>query len=267
MSTTAPGVWIPLNNLLALPLPAEALATLWRQLLRDLPPDGGQRERQALEQALQAHELRRLQARFEAGEIEAGFSLLDGLAPDLEPAALANLLSELMPGLHQALVRQAGPKPAPEVVADPQRAERLWLTDRWVRQLETLPREEPNHSLVMAEQICRHAALAWMAQPGSFGRWRAVMLLQRLLQLLPQSRNWVVPTIRERLLPMVQELEQKQALADPQHLQRLLEVCAAMGSDPELPQPSRDALELAVFRGRAALEVWLNLDQLSAPDP
>jgi hypothetical protein len=51
-----------------------------------------------LEQALQAHELRRLEARFEAGEIEAGFSLLDGLAPELEPELLAELLSGLMPG-------------------------------------------------------------------------------------------------------------------------------------------------------------------------
>jgi len=103
MNAAAPGVWIPLNQLLALPLPAEPLASLWRELLRALPAEAS-RERLALEQALQAHELRRLEARFEAGEIEAGFSLLDGLAPELEPVLLAELLSRLMPRPHHALV-------------------------------------------------------------------------------------------------------------------------------------------------------------------
>ena len=66
MNAAAPGVWIPLNQLLALPLPAEPLASLWRELLRALPAEAS-RERLALEQALQAHELRRLEARFDAG--------------------------------------------------------------------------------------------------------------------------------------------------------------------------------------------------------
>jgi hypothetical protein len=260
------GVWIPLDQLLALPLPAEPLASLWRELLRALPP-AAVRERQALEQALQAHELRRVEALCEAGEIEAGLSRLEALAAGLEPTALAALLHRLMPGLHRRLIREAGPKPAPEVLADPQRTEQLWLADQWMRRLEALPSDNTQQQQVMAEQICRHAVLAWMAQPGDAASGRAISLLQRLLQLEPKSRNWALPAIRERLLQGVQALNHPESLADPQHLGVLLEACAAMGADPQLPEPSRQALELAVFRGRAALDVWQNLERLSAPVP
>lgn len=260
------GVWIPLDQLLALPLPAEPLACLWRELLRALPP-AAVRERQALEQALQAHELRCMEALCEAGEIEAGLSRLEALAAGLDPTALAALLHRLMSGLHRRLVEQAGPSPAPELVADPLRAEQLWQADRWMRRLEALPCEKVHRQEVMAEQICRYAALAWMVQPGAAASARAITLLQRLLQLLPQARQWVVPAIRERLLQGVQALNHPESLADPQHLGVLLEACAAMGADPELPEPSRQALELAVFRGRAALDVWQNLERLSAPVP
>jgi hypothetical protein len=266
MNAAAPGVWIPLNQLLALPLPAEPLASLWRELQRDLPAEAS-RERLALEQALQAHELRRLEARFEAGEIEAGFSLLDGLAPELEPAALANLLSRLMPRLHHALVELAGPDPAPEVVADPRRAECLWLADQWMRRLEALPGQACELRPLMAEHLCRYAAVAWLAQPAPAARWRKLDLLQRLVLLQPEARSWAVPAIRDRLLEGVQELQQDEAIADPLHLAALLQACAAMEHDPQLPQQAREALQLAVFRGRAALEVWQNLEQLSPPTP
>ena len=148
------GVWIPLDQLLALPLPAEPLACLWRELLRALPPDAA-REREALEQALQAHELRRVEALCEAGEIDAGLSRLEALAAGLDPTALAALLHRLMPGLHYRLVREAGPSPAPELMADPLRAEQLWQADRWMRRLEALPCEKAHRQEVMAEQICR----------------------------------------------------------------------------------------------------------------
>lgn len=260
------GVWIPLDQLLALPLPAEPLASLWRELLRGLPP-AAVRERQALEQALQAHELRRVEALCEAGEIEAGLSRLEALAAGLDPTALAALLHRLMPGLHHKLVEQAGPSPAPELVADPLRAEQLWQADRWMRRLEQLPHQETDLRSLMAEHLCRYGAIAWMAQPGAAARWRAVALLQRLLQLLPEARDWVVPAIRDRLLHGVQELEQAEALADPQHLAQLLQACAAMGHDPQMPEQAREALHLAVFRGHAALEVWQNLEQLSPQAP
>ncbi|MCX5926882.1 MAG: hypothetical protein NTZ23_06125 [Cyanobium sp. LacPavin_0920_WC12_MAG_63_22] len=261
MNAAAPGVWIPLNQLLALPLPAEPLASLWRELLRDLPAEAS-RERLALEQALQAHELRRLEARFDAGEIEAGFSLLDGLAPELEPELLAELLNRLMPGLQHALVELAGPNPATEVLKDPARADRLWLADQWMRRLEDLPGETSKRRAVIAEQLCRHGALAWMGHAGATSRRRALSLLQRLLHLNPKARNWVVPAIRERLHEDLRELEEGGALADPQHVSRLLETCAALGADPELPDQTRQTLELAVFRGRAGLEVWKRLEKL-----
>lgn len=262
MNAAAPGVWIPLNQLLALPLPAEPLASLWRELLRALPAEAS-RERLALEQALQAHELRRLETRFDAGEIEVGFSLLDGLAPELEPEQLAELLSRLMPKLNHALVELAGPNPAPEVAADPRRAECLWLADQWMRRLEALPYQESDLRLLMAEQLCRYGAIAWMGQPGSASRWRAVALLQRLLLLLPEARNWAVPAIRERLQQGVQDLEQEGMLADPLHLSKLLEACAAMETEPDLTPQAVKALQLAVFRGRAALKLWQGLEQLT----
>ena len=264
MNAAAPGVWIPLNQLLALPLPAEPLASLWRELLRALPAEAS-RERLALEQALQAHELRRLEARFDAGELEAGFSLLDGLAPELEPEQLAELLSRLMPKLHHALVELAGPNPAPEVAADPRRAECLWLADQWMRRLEALPGLASELRLLMAEHLCRYAVVAWLAQPPAVARWRTLDLLQRLVLLLPEARSWAVPAIRDRLLQAVQELQQDDGIADPQHLAALLQACAAMEHDPCLPQQAREALQLAVFRGRAAIDVWQNLEQLSPP--
>jgi hypothetical protein len=85
--------------------------------------------------------------------------------------------------------------------------------------------------------------------------------------LQPEARSWAVPAIRDRLLEGVQELQQDDGLADPLHLAALLQACAAMEHDPELPQQAREALQLAVFRGRAALEVWQNLEQLSPPTP
>lgn len=267
MSPSAPGVWIPLDHLLALPLPAEALATLWRHLLRDLPAEAGQRERQALEQALQAHELRRLEAECEAGAIETALSRLEGLASSLEPETLATVLTRLMPVLHQQLVVVAGPKPAPEVLKDPARAERLWLADQWMRELEKLPAAVSNRGQVIAEQLCRHATLAWMDRPDAPSRRRALSLLQRMLQLHPKARNWVVPAIRERLLQGMNELEQAGELADPQCLSPLVEACAALGADPDLPQQNRQALELAVFRCQATLDIWQNLNQFSFVAP
>ena len=262
MNAAAPGVWIPLNQLLALPLPAEPLASLWRELLRAMPAEAS-RERLALEQALQAHELRRLEASFDAGEIEAGFSLLDGFAGSLEPDQLADLLTRLIPALHHQLVILAGPTPSPEVAADPLRAELLWQADQWMRRMEALPYQESDLRLLMAEQLCRYGAIAWMAQPGASARWRAVALLQRLLLLLPEARNWAVPAIHERLQQGVQELEQEGMLADPLHLSKLLEACAAMETEPDLTPQAVKALQLAVFRGRAALKLWQSLEQLT----
>ena len=266
MSRRAAGVWIPLNQLLALPLPAEALATLWRESLRMLPPEAS-RERQALQQVLQDHDRRRVEALCEAGDIQAALSLLEGLAPALEPERLAALLLRVLPELHRQLVDAAGADPAPAVVADPQRAERLWQADRWMRRLETLPHAPAVALGMMAEHICRYGAIAWMAQPGPPARWRAVTLLQRLLQLLPESREWALPAIRDRLLQGVQELERAEALADPQHLAHLLQACAAMEHDPQMSPQAREALQLAVFRGHAALEVWQNLQSISPPAP
>ncbi len=266
MSRRAAGVWIPLDQLLALPLPAEALATLWRESLRMLPPEAS-RERQALQQVLQDHDRRRVEALCEAGDIQAALSLLEGLAASLDPEALAALIGQLMPVLHRHLVERAGPDPAPELVADPQRADQLWMADRWMCRLEGLPHSDSDLRRLTAEHLCRYAAIAWMAQPGPPARWRAVTLLQRLLQLLPESREWALPAIRDRLLQGVQELERAEALADPQHLAHLLQACAAMEHDPQMSPQAREALQLAVFRGHAALEVWQNLQSISPPAP
>ena len=266
MSTSTPGVWIPLDNLLALPLPAEALATLWRHLLRDLPPQA-QREREALEHALQAHELGRVEAECKAGAIETALSRLEGLASSLEPETLATVLTRLMPVLHLQLVEQAGPDPAPEVTANPVRANQLWLADQWMRRLEKLPCPESDLRFLMAEHLCRYGAIAWMAQPGATARWRAVALLQRLLKLLPESRNWAVPAIRERLQKGVQDLDQTEMLSDPLHLSNLLEACAATEADADLSPAAVKTLHLAVFRGRTALELWQSLDKLRCVAP
>jgi hypothetical protein len=264
------GVWIELERLLALPLPAEALASLWRELLRGLP-EGSSEERAALEAALETYELGRIEALCFSGSteiggigesgIEEGLSRLEGLAAALEPARLAELLGRLLPELHRRLVESAGPDPAPEVVADPQRAEGLWQADRWMRRLEALPHEESALRSMIAEQLCRYGAIAWLAQPGVVARRRAVLLLQRLLLLLPEARSWVVPAIRDRLLLALEDLGRGGELVDPSHLAELFDVCAAMAADPGLSDEARAALQLAVFRGRATLEVWGSLKE------
>lgn len=266
MPPPSPGVWIGLDQLLSLPLPDEPLASLWRELLRTLPPEAGL-ERQTLQLALQSHELRRLQAQFASGELEAGFRLLDRLAPDLGPAALAHLLNQLMPRLHHILVELAGTDPEPEVVANPRRAECLWLGDQWMRRLEQLPGKPFELRPLMAEHICRYAAVAWLAQPPATARWRTLDLLQRLLRLQPEARSWAVPALRDRLLEAVSELNHGEGIADPLYLAELLGACAAMEHDPQLTEQARGTLQLAVFRGRAALDVWQNLVEISPQSP
>ncbi len=258
MAELAAGVWIELERLLALPLPAEALASLWRELLRGLP-EGASEERTALAAALEAHELRRIEALCLGSGLEEGLLRLEGLAPALEPERLAALLLRVLPELHRQLVDAAGADPAPAVVADPQRAERLWQADRWMRRLETLPHAPAVALGMMAEHICRYGAIAWMAQPGALARQRSVALLQRLLVLLPEARSWIVPAIRDRLQQGLDELGQGGELVDPGQLADLFEACAAMGEDGGLPEQARQALQLAVFRGRATLEVWNSL--------
>lgn len=264
-SGSGAGVWIELERLLALPLPAESLACLWRELLRGLP-EGASEERAALAAALEAYELRRIEALcfnggIENGTIEEGLSRLEGLAPALDPRRLARLLALLLPELHRQLVENVGSDPAPEVVADPLRAERLWQVDRWMRRLEALPHEESALLSMIAEQICRYGALAWLAQPGAAARQRAVLLLQRLLVLLPDARSWVLPAIRDRLQQTLDDLDQGGELVDPNQLAELFDACAAMAEDPGLPEEARAALKLAVFRGRSILEVWGSLKE------
>jgi hypothetical protein len=40
-----------------------------------------------------------------------------------------------------------------------------------------------------------------------------------------------------------------------------------MEHDPQMSPQAREALQLAVFRGHAALEVWQNLQSISPPAP
>lgn len=266
MTAPSPGVWIGLDQLLSLPLPAEALANLWRELLRSLPPEPSQ-ERQALQQALLSHDLTRVEGLCRAGRIAAGLDLLEGLAPSVDPESLAAFLLPLMPLIHHTLVAEAGPDPDPALVADPQRAEALWHADRWMRRLEALPHVPSPLERLQAEQLCRYAVVAWTARSGDAARWRTLALLQRLLQLLPEASSWVVPAIRSYLQQGVEAILQENTLADPAHLTRLLEACEALEADPHLSDDACEALHLALYRGRAALTVWQKLEHLTPADP
>lgn len=262
MTPPSPGVWIGLDQLLSLPLPAEPLANLWREVLRSLPPEASQ-ERQALQKALLSHDQARVETLCRTGRIAAGLDLLEGLAPRFDPEGLAAFLLHLTPLIHHLLVEEAGPDPAPEVVEDPLRAEALWHSDRWMRRLEALPHEPSPLERLHAEQLCRYAVLAWAARSGDAARWRSLDLLQRLLHLLPEAHGWVVPAIRARLQQGVEDLLQENALADPVHLSRLLVACGALEGDPHLSDDAREALQLALYRGRAALAIWQKLEHLT----
>lgn len=267
MTPSPPGVWLPLDQLLSLPLPPEPLANLWRELLRSLPSDASQ-ERRALQHALQIHDQRRVEALCSAGRIAAGLDLLEGLAPCFTPEDLATFILGLIPRIHHTLVEEAGPDPLPDVVADPQRAEALWLADRWMRRLELLPHDPSPLERLHAEQLCRYAVLAWVARSGDTARCRSLALLERLLQLLPEASSWVIAAIRDRLQQGVNALLQESGeLADPVHLSRLLEACGALEADPDLSDDAREALRLALYRGRAALTVWQKLEHLTLADP
>ena len=219
--------------------------------------------RQALQEALLRHELARVETLCSTGQIAAALDLLEGLAPGLDPSALAALLLRLLPPIHHTLVEAAGPDPDPMVVNDPKRADALWRADRWMQRLQAIPHDPYPLEHLHAEQLCRYGVLAWVGQSGEVARWRALSLLQRLLLLLPESRSWVVPAIRDRLLEGVEAVLQAETVADPLHLARLLEACGALEADPALSDDARDALRLALYRGRAALDVWQKLEQLT----
>jgi hypothetical protein len=253
------GIWIPLPRLLSLPLPAAALAVLWRDLLLSLPADAHE-ERQALEQALLRHELSHLDALIEQDRWEEMFSRLESLAGHLSEMDLAVHLADLTPRLYEFLVHQAGPDPAPEVVADERRAELLWLSDNWMRRFEQLPFERPDPLPLMAEHLCRYGALAWMRRQGPEARLRALALLERLHGLLPEARDWVLPSIRERLLLSVEELSQQGELADPDQLQGLLEACRCLADEKAVTSERRSAIDRAVFRGLASLQLWRQIN-------
>jgi hypothetical protein len=259
MAETRSGVWIPLPRLLSLPLPAAALAVLWRDVLLSLPAEAHE-VRQALEQALIRHELNQLDVLIEQDRWEEMFGRLEVLAGQLSEAELAGQLADLMPRLHHRLVEQAGSKPAPEIVAEQRRAELLWLSDNWMRRLEQLPFERPDRLLVMAEHLCRYGAIAWMGRKDPQARRRALSLLERLHVLLPEARGWVLPNIRERLLLSVEELSQKGELADPDHLEELLEACRCLADKEGMTSERQSAIAAAVFRGLASLKLWRHIN-------
>ncbi len=242
-----------------MPLPAAALAVLWRDLLLSLPTEAHE-VRQALEQALIRHELNQLDVLIEQDRWEEMFGRLEVLAGQLSEAELARQLADLMPRLHHRLVEQAGSDPVPEVVADERRAELLWLSDHWMRRLEQLPFVRPDPLPLMAEHLCRYGAIAWMGRKGPQARRRALSLLERLHALLPEARDWVLPSIRERLLLTVEELSRQGELADPDQLQELLEVCRCLADEEALTSERRSAIAGAVFRGLAGLKLWRHLN-------
>ncbi|MCP9917502.1 hypothetical protein [Cyanobium sp. ATX 6F1] len=259
MAKKQSGIWISLPRLLSLPLPAAALAVLWRDLLLSLPADAHE-ERQALEQALMRHELSQHDVLIDQDRWEQMFSRLESLVGQLSEAELAGHLADLTPRLYQFLVHQAGPDPAPEVMADERRAELLWLSDNWMRRFEQLPFERPDPLPLMAEHLCRYGALTWMRRKGPQARLRALSLLQRLHALLPEARDWVLPSIRERLILSVEELSQEGELADPDQLQELLEACRCLADEEALTSERRSAIDGAVFRGLASLQLWRQIN-------
>jgi hypothetical protein len=114
-----------------------------------------------------------------------------------------------------------------------------------MRRLEALPGQACELRPLMAEHLCRYAAVAWLAQPAPAARWRKLDLLQRLVLLQPEARSWAVPAIRDRLLEGVQELQQDEAIADPLHLAALLQACAANFGVSLLPQAGDSLLDPA----------------------
>lgn len=257
---TGSGVWIPLPQLLSLPLPASALAVLWRYLLLSLPAEAVE-ERQAIEAALLGHEVTQLDVLIEQDRLEEMFSRMESLAGQLSVIDLSNHLSELLPRLHELLVDQAGSIPAPEVLADERRAELLWLSDQWMRCLEQqLSFKRTDRLSVIAEQLCRYGALAWMEQKGTNARQRALSLLDRLHRLLPEASDWVLQGISERLLETLEELTHKSELTDPDQLQEMLEACRCLADNNGVSAERRSSIDQAVFRGLASLQLWREIN-------
>lgn len=207
-----PSLQVPLETLLELPLPAEALATVWREAMT-WTADGTVRRRLAL--ALAVLELDRCRDIGEGGDWSAVIPRLEGWETtwqglctsadeeELEQcrpqwqAAMARLLAALQQHLNTSLeAPPATDRETPQLV---NWAELLWWC--WER------RDPAGGDPALRERLCRLGAIAWLALAG-FRRGgprglqasgRAQALLVELATLTPPDVLWIGNGLRQGL--------------------------------------------------------------------
>ena len=270
----AAGLWLSVEQLLALPLEGDAKAKLW-QLALQQRPDAAPEQQLPLVVALARHcgqasaaagaEGQWLLMQEQLQQAVANYQRLVQLAPDRAGAArqeLGNLIGKLIADLH-ASVHAEPPPPADE------RGSLCWHGFRLGQTYRQLQLEQPEWLWHLEEQLVREGAIGLRelaqaagpsqdqpdgASPEQRQRWRrqALELLLQLGRLHQPTPAWILQAAQELLA-----LETDALLADdgrdaqPAELQQLLGWLARL----PLPAERLAPVQLAAQRGIWALQL------------
>jgi hypothetical protein len=259
------GIWLSLDSLLELPLPASAQLELWRRLLAELGPSDSSAQdecRVALLAALceqeplqGCHSLERGSWQEGRGAWQAALEhhgQLLALRPATATAAMARLMEgliQMLARLDQALThRQWRPPASPR-----ENAEVHGLAAELLLAIRGLGGPLPAWFAVVEEGLLRRGALALLQQADGECRRQGIALLLRLAQLQPVP-EWLPARLELAVLSLLADLDQSSHPAAD--LLALVAVLAPLGSLVEAPQirlQVQDAMVLA--EGCLALEV------------
>ncbi len=251
------GIWVSLDTLLELALPAQAQLELWRRLLADLGPSDSSAQdacRVALLAALceqeplqGCHSLERGSWQEGRGAWQAALEhhgQLLALRPAAAPAAMVRLMEgliQMLARLDQALThRQWRPPASPR-----ENAEVHGLAAELLLAIRGLGGPLPAWFAVVEEGLLRRGALALLQQADGECRRQGLALLLRLAQLQPVPEG-LQARLELAVLSLLADLDQSSHPAAD--LQALVAVLAPLGSLVDNPQTRlqvQDALALA----------------------
>jgi hypothetical protein len=255
------GLWLSVEQLLTLPLEAEAKAELWQLALQQQPEADGEQQL-PLVLALARHcgqasaaagaegQWLRMQEQLE--KAVSSYRRLSQLAPDRTQAArqeLGNLIGKLMADLH-ASVHSEQPLPAAE------RGAQCWHGFRLGQIYRQLQLDLPEWLWHLEEQLVREGAIGLRElsqgdgiEAGQRQRWRqqALELLLHLGRLHQPCPEWILQAARELLAAESEGLLSEEASISSAELQPVL------GWLARLPLPAE---ELAAVQAAAQRCIW-----------
>jgi hypothetical protein len=273
------GLWLDVQELLELPLDADAKAQLWRLALRQ-HPNAPPEQQVPLQVALARHcgqasagaaaEGHWGLMQQELAEAMAAYSRLAELSPDRAAAArqeLGHLIGKLTADLHASVHAHEPPPPI-------ERGALCWHGFQLGQAYRRLQLEQPDWLWHLDEQLVREGAIALRQlasdshnsetatvaeQPDAAQRqlWRrkALELLLHLSRLHQPCPDWIGQAAQELLvLELEATLGSGAAVVQPQELQQLLSWAARL----PLPPEQAAAVQLAAQRGICSLQLLLH---------